>query len=791
MADDKVSDLLEFIGYQLGRDDAVQLLKICESNVEQAAMKFWDTEPANMQKLLKDAVPRWDETAFAAGRYGKDDTTGGMPTFNIDYAPGFENYPHSNVQSRAPTRPPSRSSQRSNVSTHLGDNPMQSIEDLQESGVIGNSKPVFGPATKEHYDTAQWAMVPTATEVIPDPAPTDRQRESGQPAILKPSPRFNYLPALISILHSIPLFRNALLAPTITQRSYWMGDDWWKGSPAVPARIIDTAAGLDEAHALDILHETQRLMAFLDKSDRAYATVSSMMELDGWKESQPNLEDDDDDLLKFLILWSAAYQAQVPDAQLDGSVRSIVSIGDSSVENFVFDASIVREGARSGISIYDVLDEHLFSTATGSAHISNISKVLIMRLTSATTNAQGLGCRVPATLYADRYLEVNKPIIDGMYRDMKQFEDQLREIDSTFQGLKYHTPKKEKTKPLETLKLIETSMKAFQPREGQEDTDTNDAAILAQLKNLHQSIESKLADLEAQTKKIRETISGISGRFKPVVDDGAEALIDLTDTHYPEGQSPQDAMHHPYQLCGVATHLGVVYLLHPDPTSSTPGASQWWRVQYDTESSSPTIRRDRLTQEEVLERAATESASALLIYAHNDAMTVDDLPLTKPLEDFVKKDGYNFMEEIQKAATGWEGIYDESADVAKGNWDVINGPPHYDEQVDYDWNSMSAQEYHTRDRNNSNLSSATLTPNTEHDDVGVGVGVQEMVEINGGMDAMTGLSSASSSTVDGEAMEVDGSGRQHGKASFTDREMVDVQDEPRVQHIEVAEKKGG
>jgi hypothetical protein len=217
------------------------------------------------------------------------------------------------------------------------------------------------------------------------------------------------------------------------------------------------------------------------------------MELDGWKESRPTLEDDDDDLLKFLLLWSAAYQAQVPDPQLDGWVRSVVKIGDSSVENFVFDASIVREGARSGLSVYDVLDENLFSSATGSAHIANISKVLILRLTSATTNAQGLGCRVPATLYADRYLELNKPVIDGMYHDMKQYEDQLKDIDSTAQGLKYHTPKKENTKRVETLKLIETSMKAFRPREGQEDTDTNDAAILAQLQTLHQSIESKLA----------------------------------------------------------------------------------------------------------------------------------------------------------------------------------------------------------------------------------------------------------------------------------------------------------
>jgi hypothetical protein len=141
------------------------------------------------------------------------------------------------------------------------------IENSQESGVIGNSKAIFGPANKDqYYDTAQWAMVPTATEVIPDPIPSQRRREEGQPAILKPSPRFNYLPALIAILHSIPLFRNALLAPNVTQRSYWMGDDWWKGSPALPSRIIDTTER-EAVYGRDILYETQRLMAFLDRSE--------------------------------------------------------------------------------------------------------------------------------------------------------------------------------------------------------------------------------------------------------------------------------------------------------------------------------------------------------------------------------------------------------------------------------------------------------------------------------------------------------------------------------------------
>jgi hypothetical protein len=364
------------------------------------------------------------------------------------------------------------------------------IENTQESGVVGNANPVFGPATKEYYDTAQWAMVHTATEVIPDPTPSQRRREEGHPAILKPSPRFNYLPALIAILHSIPLYRNALLAANITQRSYWMGDDWWKGSPALPARVIDTAER-DEAYNLDIIYEAQRLMAFLDKSDRAYATVSSMLELDAWKEVPVVLGDDDDDLLRFLLVWSGAYEAQVPGAQLDGLIRSVVNLGDENVKNFVLDATVVRQGAKSDASIYDVLDDHLFS-GSGNAHISEISKVLILRLTSATTNAQGLGCRVPATLYADRYLELNKPVIDSMYSDMQQYEDQLKHIDANMQKLKFHTPKKDKSKPVETLKLLETSMKAFASQDGDE-PDPKDAAVLSQLKTLYQNIESKLA----------------------------------------------------------------------------------------------------------------------------------------------------------------------------------------------------------------------------------------------------------------------------------------------------------
>ncbi len=366
----------------------------------------------------------------------------------------------------------------------------QGIENIQESGVIGNSKPVFGPANRDHYDSSQWAMVPRATELISDPVPSQRQREEGQPIILKPSPNFNYLPALIPILHSIPQFRNAFLSPTVSQKSYWMGDDWWKGSPSPPTRVIDLTIGATEANGLEVLYETQRLMAFLDNTDRIYGSVGSLLELDAWKEDQPNLDDPDDDLLKFLLLWSFAYQSQVPNAELNGILRSTVNAGGALRENFVLDGTVTRDDSRSDFTLYDVLDDSLFSSAGGSAHIVDVSNVIILRLTSSRTTASDLGCRIPATLYADRYMEKNKHVIDSMYRDMSQYEYQLKEIDEQAQKLRYHTPRKEGSKRVESLKLLRASMKAFESDDG---TDSHNSEILGQLQSLYQNIETKLA----------------------------------------------------------------------------------------------------------------------------------------------------------------------------------------------------------------------------------------------------------------------------------------------------------
>lgn len=42
--------------------------------------KFYETDPANLHKLLRDAVPRWDESAFGAGSFAPDDNNSGHPS---------------------------------------------------------------------------------------------------------------------------------------------------------------------------------------------------------------------------------------------------------------------------------------------------------------------------------------------------------------------------------------------------------------------------------------------------------------------------------------------------------------------------------------------------------------------------------------------------------------------------------------------------------------------------------------------------------------------------------------
>lgn len=281
----------------------------------------------------------------------------------------------------------------------------------------------------------------------------------------------------------------------------------------------------------------------------------------------------------------------------------------------------------------------------------------------------------------------------------------------------------------------------------------------------------------------------IAARFKPILDDNADVVMESTLTDFPAGQSPQDAMHFPYRLWGVATRRDVIYLLHPDKTSETQNARQWWRMQYDTETTHPTIMRDRLNLEDVLERATSESASVLLVYANDEAISPDPVALPTALEQFVKRDNIEFLEELQKDSTAWEAFGEKYNTSLDENWDKQSYEFH-----DHDWKNASTQEFHAQSELGKvygSMSSATLTPNTEMEDIDgkrfdvqeTEVVMREIVEVN-----KVKRRRESSETIG----EIDGVRNGKSEAKLIDVEMDDSKEVPSVlQQAEASQRKGG
>src|SRR5436305_263481 len=103
-----------------------------------------------------------------------------------------------------------------------------SVQSQQEIGVTNASGQHFRRATQEDYPVDQWALTRTS-EILSDPEPIDRKREGDAPAFLKPTVSEHYLAPLITILHAIPIAREALLETSILLPSYGQNDEWWNG----------------------------------------------------------------------------------------------------------------------------------------------------------------------------------------------------------------------------------------------------------------------------------------------------------------------------------------------------------------------------------------------------------------------------------------------------------------------------------------------------------------------------------------------------------------------------------
>ena len=297
----------------------------------------------------------------------------------------------------------------------------------QETGVTDASGQHFGPATQAHYETSQWAISvsgPRAQEILHNPMPELRKREFGQPAFLKPALGKHVLPPLLTILHAIPMAREAFLFRAYNLPDYGENSDWWDGVTIEIPKVVQLEEGYDQDPDWDeILVEAQRLMAFLDQTDRAYGSVEALLN-NGW------IKEREDPVTGFLELWRGVAGRFAGNEELQ-DVFSWTVLTEGELREFPVIDITNQSAAQSNphYSIYNALDDGLWSafraTDDDEAQIERVPEVLIFKLHLISPPP---GIRIPSVWYADRYLRENADAVREMRRERESYEHTINKI---------------------------------------------------------------------------------------------------------------------------------------------------------------------------------------------------------------------------------------------------------------------------------------------------------------------------------------------------------------------------
>lgn len=287
----------------------------------------------------------------------------------------------------------------------------------QETGVTTSAAPNFGPATRDHYDSGEWAMTlfnPSSREAIISPDPHDRQRTGDEPAFLRPSQEGLHLGGLLTILHSIPLAREALLLREKVLPDYGYDPQWWNGQPINAPKIVS----LDDVYSDDddwddVLYEAQRSIAFLDSTKRAFGSVDALASFKSMSTYGPDAA-----VPKFLETWHAAAERACPENKLamvfsSHAVKQSLSGTDTPIERGFVTLECFEE-PEQGQTLYDVLDRTVWADRPGEelddVWLDHVADVLTIRLENPKPSASSLQVKIPATFYPDRYLRACRDI---------------------------------------------------------------------------------------------------------------------------------------------------------------------------------------------------------------------------------------------------------------------------------------------------------------------------------------------------------------------------------------------
>ena len=314
---------------------------------------------------------------------------------------------------------------------------MSSTVPGQESGVTDGHFPYFGPAKRDDYDS-NWTMTATGSrtkEIMLNPEPIDRKRERNVPAFLKPTPQAYRLAALLKILQTISMSREALLCRDKLLPDFGWDAEWWDGTAIRSPKVSELSQPSCFNDREEIIHESQRLVAFLEETDRAYGSIDVMANMDGLRGKE-----DASIVPAFLEQWREIVGYFAPNFQLMDVCRSVLKKEnfenpdeDEDYRFSVLDLRVDETIADKGQTLYEVIDDTLWpdpkQNVFDKVYFDKTADVFIMDVARVSETGSGLGIKIPPVWYSDRYLRSSNQQVQEMQAVKAAIRKEIGQIE--------------------------------------------------------------------------------------------------------------------------------------------------------------------------------------------------------------------------------------------------------------------------------------------------------------------------------------------------------------------------
>ena len=399
---------------------------------------------------------------------------------------------------------------------------MDPAQNAQESGVIDASGTQFRPARQDYqYDSGQWGLtIAGSQQIFPNPEPEFRKRQPGAPAFMKPTPADHYLPALLTILHAVPMAKEALLSRGYDLGDYGRDDEWWNGTPIEVPRVVSFDQ-LDSYRNDNILYESQRIMAFLEMTDRAYGSTGALSH-------QANIPDQVD-LPQcpeglYLESWQAAADTYLPNFPLLKTFQTDCvnqNLSSPNGEPEVHTAGVIRteipRKAGEKMTLYDAIDNALWSPYSLDEQDEiylEFGEVLVFLL-EATGSESSVGAKVPPVWYGDRYLKESTSAARNMRAAKAQLSAKIKKIDETQKKLTEIQYPQDSAKRLDASQLLEVA-KPFFNRTGTGASNSHNNLDIDSTRDTDQETgppSSIVEELQAVAARVTKKFKGLASLF--------------------------------------------------------------------------------------------------------------------------------------------------------------------------------------------------------------------------------------------------------------------------------------